>query len=412
MEDIEDNSVPEFNAASPDAGAERLDPDPITQDLDAQIDTMLDEAETNSGEEAGDSSAQESDPAYSRDTAPAPEQPVPQQQPARSNIDPEIAAIEQPRNLSEKNQSNWRKLQETASNYKRQAMEAQILRQQLQQREQQQELPADYEELRKFRQIFDIKNDPEFKTKYDGQINSAKDSVYNILRKNGAPDEVIKSIEAAGGPDKVDQNWWKKNAIDRLPMLDAEMLKKSLVDVVSLKDAQEREIQHAAENADQFMAQRQEQTKNWYHNETGAIEQYVDQMTQNVPWARFQQIPENATQEQIQRIQEHNKSVYGLKQKFDSALWPTTAEDRTNVAAAAVFSHVLTNQLRIEQKMRADMQAQIKRLTAENNSYKGASKVPRPGAKSTSNTRQNTTADRLKMSSADAIDMGLDEASE
>lgn len=424
--DEDNNLVPEFNAASMDGGAEKLNADPISQSTSDHIDSMLDiaEAETASSDTsrdiapAADNSADnfsDNSGSYSRDVS---AQPAQQQQPTQQNngtqqaqIDPEILAIEQPRNLSEKNQSNWRKLQETASAYKRQAAEAEILRQRLEQQQATQQVPKDYEELRKFRQIFDIKNDPEFQTKYDAPISSAKENIYNIMRKNGAPEDVIKSIEAAGGPEKVDQNWWKKNAIDKLPMLDAEVLKKNLVDVVGLKQQQEKEIEFAAENAEKFLQERQEKSKNWYTEETGHIENHISKITENVPWARFQPIPPGASHEQVQRLQEHNKNVWALRQKFDSALWPTTPQDRANVAAAATFSHVLTQQLRVEQKLRSDLESQIKRLTAENNSFKGAAKVPRPGA-GTASSKGSNSSDRLKMSSSDAIDLGLDEASE
>lgn len=421
--DEDNNSVPEFNVASMDGGSEKLNADPITQSTSDQIDSMLDmaEAETSAHDASRDIAPAAADNssdisgAYSRDTAP--QQPQ-QQQPAQQNygtqqaqLDPEILAIEQPRNLSEKNQSNWRKLQETASTYKRQAAEAEILRQRLEQQQTSQQVPQDYEELRKFRQIFDIKNDPEFRTKYDAPISSAKENIYNIMRKNGAPDDVIASIEAAGGPDKVDQNWWKKNAIDKLPMLDGEILKKNLVDVVGLKQQQDKEVEHAAQNAEQFLQERQDKSKNWYAEETNHIENHISKIVENVPWARFQQIPQGASQEQVQRLQEHNKNVWQLKQKFDSALWPTTPQDRANVAAAATFSHVLTQQLRVEQKLRADLESQLKRAVSENNSYKGAAKVPRPGV-GTGNSKASSTADRIKMSASDAIDLGLDEAGE
>jgi hypothetical protein len=428
--DTEDNAVPEFNAANADGGAEKLNADPVTPDVLEHIDSMLDAAEAETQRSDSGDNSQDNSSQYSRDTAPktTEEEQVPrnpdgtfsgtnqqspfQQQQQRSNIDPEIAAIEQPRNLSEKNQSNWRKLQETASMYKRQAAETEALRQRLEQQQREQQLPPDYDELRKFRQIFDIKNDPEFQTKYEAPINSAKETVYSILRKNGAPEDVIKSIEAAGGPDKVDQNWWKKNAIDKLPMLDAEMLKKGLVDVVGLKQQQQQEIEHAAQHAEEYMQQKTQKNTEWYGSETQNIYNHIEKVTENLPWARFQQIPQGATQQQVEKIQAHNKNVHELKQKFDSALWPTTAQDRANVAAAATFSHVLTNQLRMEQQHRNSLQSEVKRLTEENSMLKGSSKIPRPGAKAAGPVKSTTLNDRIKMSASDAIDLGLDEASE
>ena len=233
MEDT-DNIVPEITAANPDGGAERLDADPISAEVHQSLDALLDEAEretspetqpeTNtSNEEDTDTSLEElvSPAAQTTKEAPGVTDPetatadrpessgssVPDQQ-DRTEIDPEIAAIEQPRNLSEKNQNNWRKLQETATLYKKQAQEAEILRQKLAEAEQRPaQTPEDYEELKKFKQIFDIKNDPEFQSKYTQPINQAKENIYNIMRKHGASDEVIQSIEKAGGPDKIDDKW-------------------------------------------------------------------------------------------------------------------------------------------------------------------------------------------------------------
>ena len=410
INDAEDNSVSEPTAAS-GFGNPSLDADRIDDDTDAAIDSLLDEAVKESEETLQPEVEHQPTP-----SVPEPAQvqpgvtPVPPQQ---SQIDPEIAAIEQPRNLSEKNQTNWRKLQETASTYKRQAEEAEVLRQRLVQMEgqqQQYQLPPDYDELRKFRQIFDIKNDPEFQSKYSQPISAAKDNIYNILKKNGASDEVIQSIEKAGGPDKIDSSWWKNNAIDKLPMTDGERLKRNLVDVVDLKEKQEQEIQYAAENVEQIMAQRDEQTTNWYQQETSTIDHHIDSMTKDLPWARFAEIPAGASQEDVQKITKHNETVGALAEKFQTALWPQTAQDRANVAAAAVFSHVLTDELRRTQSTTAQLSAQLKKLTEENSRLKGASKMPRSNVSSSNSSKGSSLNDRIKMSASDAIDVGLDEA--
>lgn len=406
--DTEENYVPEPNAANQDGGAEKLNADPITPDLDAEIDSLIDDA-------GGDSS-----PAPQRainkeiTEALQPESQVPafqQQAPVTPQIpiDPEIAGIEQPRNLSERNQNNWRKLQEAASIYKQQAAEAEILRQRLAQTEQNRTLPEDYEELRRFRQIFDVKNDPEFKSKFEAPISSAEETIYKIMTQNGASEKVIESIKAAGGPDKIDQNWWQQNAISKLPFIDSEKLKKNLIDVVDLRQKQQEEIAYAAENAEQFIAEREEKQKNWYVEETSNINNYVENLTKNVPWARYQQPTSTTTPEEWQKMQQHNSAVRALEDKFSSALWPKNANDRAAVAAAATFSHVLTEQVRIEQRLRAQHEAQIRQLSSELSKLKGLGKVPRQNVTSTS-PKQSSISDRIKMSSSDAIDIGLDEA--
>jgi len=401
-----------------------LDADPIDESTEAHIDSLLDDAlsgvepvfadepvETETVEEVEETIPETSDAPESTETTEAtdaPEAPVTPE----VELDPEIASIEQPRNLSEVNRSNWRKLQETASTYKKQAEEAEQLRQrvaEMESRQQEYKAPDDYEELKKFRAIFDIKNDPEFQSKYNQPIQSAKENIYNILRKNGASEDVIQSIEKAGGPDAVDQSWWKHNAIDKLPLTDSERLKRNLVDVVDLKEKQEKEIENAAQNAEQIIAQREQEKGQWYQQEVQQIDKHIDEITKELPWARFVEAPKDATPEKLEQVQRHNAQVQSLAEKFNSALWPTNAQERANVAAAAVFSHVLTEQLRVEQEAKTKYMTELKSLREENNKLKGAGKVPRQTITGQHSIKSSLN-DRLKMNSMDAIDLGLDEA--
>jgi hypothetical protein len=432
MEDT-DNEVPEITAANRDGGAARLDADPISEDLSQSLDDLLDIAErettpeeqpiTNTTDETTNSdleglspedpqpSVEQPSESIAESSTPAAETTPEEVRQPQVEIDPEIAAIEQPRNLSEKNQSNWKKLQETATIYKRQADEAEFLRQRLAEAEQRPaQTPEDYEELKKFRQIFDIKNDPEFQSKYAEPIASAKENIYGIMRKHGATDEVIQSIEKAGGPDKIDDNWWKQNALDKLPLTDAKRLERSLVDVVELKERQDAEIAHAAEHGEEILAQRQNQSQEWYQQENTGIRNTIEEMTKEVPWARYQEVPQNATDEQIGKITAHNNAVASLEEKFNSALWPQNANQRASVAAAAVLSHVLTNQLRTEQSTRATLEAQLKKLEAENSQLKGASRIPRQNVNTQQVNKSTDLNSRIKMNASDAIDLGLDEA--
>lgn len=402
-------------------GNPSLDADPIDESTESHIDSLLDDAlnavDPTESTERNEEVVQEEveQPLENTEVTETQEEvPVetPETQISEVEIDPEIASIEQPRNLSEQNRSNWRKLQETASTYKKQAEEAELLRQrvaEMESRQQEFKTPDDYEELKKFRAIFDIKNDPEFQSKYNQPIQSAKENIYNILRKNGASEAVIESIEKAGGPDSVDQSWWKNNAIDKLPLTDAERLKRNLVDVVDLKEKQDQEIANAAENAEQILAQREQEKGQWYQQEVQQIDKHIDDLTKELPWARYAEVPKDANPEKLEQIQRHNAQVKSLQEKFESALWPTNAQERANVAAAAVFSHVLTEQLRIEQDAKARYMAELKALREENTKLKGAGKIPRQTITG-QHTIKTNLSDRIKMPAADAIDMGLDEA--
>jgi hypothetical protein len=432
MSDENENIVPEATAANANLGAPSLDADRIDASTDSLIDSLLDQAEdsqSNQPPEIPDEPDDKEkdivlDDLDNTPTTTTPENvntPEPVETPSvettpistsETEIDPEIAAIEQPRNLSESNQSNWKKLQETATQYKKQAVEAEQLRQRVQELEQRPtQTPTDYEELKKFRAIFDTENDPEFKSKYDVPIQSAKENIYNILKKNGASDDVIKSIEDAGGPDKISQEWWKKQAIDRLPLTDAERLKKNLVDVIDLKENRVKEIGDTAEKREEFLQNRQNALIEKYHTSQQEIYQYTSELTKDIPWAQYRQVDPSLPADKLEEIKKHNAGVDLLSQQFDSALWPKTSQERAEVAAAAVASRVLSEQLRYEQTTKVSMQQKLDAVTKELTALKNAGRVPKANPTPANVQKTSSVQDRIKMNASDAIDLGLDEAS-
>jgi hypothetical protein len=430
-----DNVVPDKGVVG--FGGPSLDPDPTDDSFLDEFDKLDDKLDAEAAKEEApaepapvenptedenflNDGLNEPTPEHTNDTAATPTEatdPATQVQPEQpiqdtTEIDPEIAAIQEPRNVSEESKENWKKMREIASRYKKEASEAEVLRQRLAQFEQQPpvQTPADYEELKKFKQIFDLKNDPDFHSKYETPINSATESIYSILKKNGASDETINSIQQAGGPNKVSETWWKQNVIDKLPLTDAERLKRNLVDVVDLHEKRDQEIAQTAQQAEQILEQRKTEKLRWYQNETTEINKEVEEITKEAPWARYREVPQEATPEQIQEIQKHNASVSDLAEKFQHALWPKSAGERTRVAAAAVLSHKLVEQLKLEQQMRSGLQAQLKKIETENSQLKMAGRAPKASANVTSSKVNPGTNDRWRMNAGDAIDMGLDEA--
>jgi hypothetical protein len=408
----EENAVPEITAANPDGGAARLDADPIDQSTSDTIDSLLDQAE------AEDNSQDNSKPVFKNDQTQSVENNnIAEEKNGTSSetsddIDPEIAAIQTPAGMSEKQVSNWEKLRRSASEYKKQAAEVEILRQKLAEQQQTQKLPEDYEELKRFRATFDLKSDPEFQSKYDKPINEASENIYSLLRKHKASEDVIKSIQEAGGPGKVAKSWWKKNAIDRLyqteDFTDARRLENALVQIDDVENSRQADLQMAETNQQQWMAQKAQEREQRYQQEGAEIGGYVEKITENVPWAKFQEIPKNATQEQIEKINTHNASVRDLESKFSSALYPKTASERAAVAAAATLSHVVTNQLRLEQTEKSRMRSEMDRLVKENNALKASGKMPKSSVAGTQS--KPASNNRITMNSSDAIDLGLDEA--
>jgi hypothetical protein len=231
------------------------------------------------------------------------------------------------------------------------------------------------------------------------------------MKQHGASDELLQSIEQQGGPDKIDQKWWQ-STLSKLPMTDAERLKRSIVDVADLSEKRVGEIMNSAQNAEQYYKSRDEALVERFTKQEEESLNYIQEQikAQNADWALPKEIPSGATPEQRKAIESHNAQAAQLEQMFYGAMYPQTPQARADVAAAAAMSHMLTNQLRTEQTARQRMEAQIKQLSDENNRLKGAGRMPRQNLATASSNRPASVSDRLKMSSSDAIDMGLDEA--
>lgn len=415
---MDPNEVPEINAANRDGGAEDLNADPVSQSLSDSIDHALDAAENATG-----------NPDISPDISSRYERNVNTQQPDQKQVgdtqfpanfgtnpgtkqddfDPDLAM---PPNMSEKQQSNWRKLSDRYAAVKKEAAEAAVLRQQLAQLEQRQQMPPDYEELRRFRQVWDMQNDPSWKARYDKPISERKERIYDLLRKHKAGDDVIKAIEDAGGPSKVPADWWYSNAINRLQKangLDAKRLETALMEIDDLEQNRQKDLAGASENQQAWLQEREQEMRATWERESNDVNSYLDNITKDVPWARYQDIPIGATPEQIQRIQAHNAGVQDLEQKYVSAINASTGVERASVAAAATLSHVLVPQLQYEQKQNARLQSELARLNKELASIKGAGRMPRNQVAGQMPAGGNLS-NRMNMSPMDAIDLGLQEA--
>ena len=424
-----DNFVPEPTAANRDGGAAKLDADPISETLDQSIDNLLDEAERETIPDQPPTENQPDNTPVAPVIAPTPDKgatengllpdgnvnpPVVDAEQKQFQVDPEIAAIEQPRNLSEKNQSNWRKLQETATTYKQQAAQLQSAYEQAIQQQGQVQAPEDYQHLKEFQLLFDIKNDSDFKAEFDVPLSKAHENIYAIMKANGAPDSVIEKMKQEGGPEKIDQHWWKEHAIDKLPLSESEQLKKNLLECYDITEKRKEKHAFIESHAKELL-----QFKETYDREIVDIENtiaydYANEITQqnNAEWARYKQMPQNATPEQIEKINQHNAEVQGYEQKYLSALRPQNAKEKAAIAAAAVLSHKLVADMERELAYRQKLETSIQKLAAENSKLKGASRMPRQNIATASQNKTQTLNDRIKMNPSDAIDLGLDEAGE
>jgi len=420
-DNIEENYVPETNAVNRDGGAAKLDADPINQSSSDAFDSLLDSIES------GADTTQDNSNQYTRNV----QQDSSTQQGFRDQnsgtnsrtapdeLDPEIAAIQPPQGMSEKQMGNWESMRKSLSDYKKQAAETSILKQRLEDLQtqaaqmQQPQLPPDYQEWRQRAAILDIQNDPSFRAKYDAPINESKGTIYSLLRKYDVPEESIKAIEEKGGPTKITEAWWKTQIIDKLQGLgkftDARRIENAMAQIEDVEAARDGELKQAKENSEQWLHQKEYEKYESAVRDWEDEQSYIEELTQNTPF-RFQEVPPSATPEQVQKIESHNATMQDLAGKYDSAKNARTPKEKAAVYAAAVYSHVLTRQLQFEQTARKQDADTIKKLMSENSALKGAGRAPRSNVNNSNARPSNNLSDRIKMSAGDAIDAGLDEA--
>lgn len=405
-----------MDGAEDDFTVENLDAEPISADLDSHIDSMLDAAEAANSGTSGDNTSEGGLAEQAQKLAES-QQSTPQQQ-QQQTPDDDISAIAEPEGMSEKNRSNWQRLRETAATYKKQAAEAEQLRQRIAELEKgqpQTTAPEDYEELKKFKATFDIQNDPSFRQKFSDQIDKASQGIYGLLKKWKASDETITAIQNVGGPSKVPLSWWKTNVIDKLAAseetyLDARKIENALAQLDDIEAEMQSEIESAKQNADGWYKNKMEEFQQNFNKNHEEAWKHVDELTKDIPAFRYKEVPQNASQEELAKINSHNEYVKDLEGKYMSALYPKTVKDAATVAAAATLSHILTHQLEVEQKEKASLLAELNQLRGRMGAVSGAGRMPKSNASTVVAQPQVSSASRISMNSLDAIEAGLSEA--
>lgn len=405
-----------MDGAEDDFTVENLDAEPISADLDSHIDSMLDAAEAANSGTSGDNTSEGGLAEQAQKLAES-QQPTPTQQ-QQQTPDDDIAAIAEPEGMSEKNRSNWQRLREAAATYKKQAAEAEQLRQRIAELEKgqpQTTAPEDYEELKKFKATFDIQNDPSFRQKFSDQIDKASQGIYGLLKKWKASDETITAIQNVGGPSKVPLSWWKTNVIDKLAAseetyLDARKIENALAQLDDIEAEMQSEIENAKQNADGWYKNKMEEFQQNFNKNHEEAWKHVDELTKDIPAFRYKEVPQNASQEELAKINSHNEYVKDLEGKYMSALYPKTVKDAATVAAAATLSHILTHQLEVEQKEKASLLAELNQLRGRMGAVSGAGRMPKSNASTVVAQPQVSSASRISMNSLDAIEAGLSEA--
>jgi Tfp pilus assembly protein PilN len=325
----------------------------------------------------------------------------------------DIEKLTPPEDISPKNVVNFQKLREVASHYKQSAVRVPELEKTIADLQAKlgspdalpEPLRKELDELRSFRRIFDTENDPEFKKQFDEKISTLDNEVLDLMIRKGFPKEEAEKLRSMG-IDSIPSDWWQKNVLEKLPFVDRERIQKRLAERADLLDTKQAEIQKFQAQRESTLAQTSEQREQEVQRTQAEINQHIDDITKELPWARYITIDDKMTPEDKTKAEAHNKEVDVLAGHLNEALFPKTTRARAEVAAAAVASVRLASSVR-------DLAARLKTANEESEKYKKqveeirlAGRAPRaaavPDGKATP-TPGNSTDE-------DAIEVGLREA--
>lgn len=333
--------------------------------------------------------------------------PEPQSETAPADLD--LDAIQPPQDISPRNLVNFNKLREVAKHYKTEAsraaeLEAQVRELQSRQGGLSEDIEKELNELRMFRRVFDTENDPEFQREFNEKIGSLDEDILAILRKNGLPEQTEKQLRETG-LDQVAPSWWEKSILEKLSFVDRERVQKRLAERADIHEQKHRELEKFASRREEYLQNSEQQRMQEFQNLQTEIYQHVDKLTESVPWARFREPSPNATPQEVKEIEEHNKAVQELEKNFQEALFPSSAQARAEVAAAAVASTRLASSVQDLASRLQESNAKAEKLQKELDAIRSAGKAPssRPATRKAA----SETNDTGKLSDEDAIEQGL-----
>lgn len=311
-------------------------------------------------------------------TVPATEPQAPQ--PGSKEYDQEIDGIDQPKNLNPKNQANWKALRDTAHKYKvRYEDSIKYLAEIKPQigvvpKETQQEL----ESLRSYRRQFDIENDPEFKQKYDVALTNNDNDIYDILKSVQAEDSLIQDIKTKG-ISNIQRSFWDEKIFAPLMKSGipkenqaAVLIKNKLDNHIQLDFERHKAVVEASKGQSQWLKDRETREVNQRTEDVKVLNTRLSEIQTQIPWAKLQEVPTNATPEQKAAIESNNAIYKRMEPIFEKALGAKDPHTKFETAVAACMAFKLSEDIDV-------FKAENARLLAENMKLKKAGQTNAAG---------------------------------
>lgn len=390
----------------------QTDTDAVSSGLDAVIanaDASETKPETSEAE-------QTQEPVQNEGETQQLEQPNQPEQP-QSDLD----KIQPPEKISEQGLRGWKALKSTAEQYKVKAtqLEQEVARlnqerETIQSQSLSPEIQQELDNLRRLQYMQHVDQDPTFVEKYVKPSEAKSNEIYNLLKKNGASEDHIKSLTEADAVRNYDNKWWQETILAPLmsgPNSSAETRKAAVVieqrlkEVLTLDYEKDQAIEQAKGNWQTYQQQQTEQQQQAVQREQQDVNGFVSNIANEVPWAKIQEIPKGATPEQRAEIEQSNKFFKEIAEPvFIEAYHANTPLQRAQLAGIAVLAQRQVMELQCAYGTIQQKDAMIKQLQGKIDGIKSASKIPR----TTGRVNSDTPKVGVNTDDRSAISAGLD----
>lgn len=272
------------------------------------------------------------------------------------------------------------------------------------------EVQKELEELRAFQEVQLIEKSPVFAQKYEAPITQAEEGLYNYLKEQGCPEEILEEIKA-DGIDKW-EGWNELLSHFKHPLRRSKA-EKMIVDFGVAKEARDRAITELQGKRDQLSQEETKVREAEIHNWSRGIATEMSGLLKEEEWANLKDIPANATKEVKESIEAHNKMVKELGSESHQRIIGSYNRDPKVIAETvhrALRANILAKEVAEKDKSLTAAQARIKELEdmiasrRKAGSPSQANNGPRSTVTGAEDPKVSTPGDDMDLSADDAFD--------
>lgn len=243
------------------------------------------------------------------------------------------------------------------------------------------EATKELEELRTFRRSVDIENDPEFRGRFDGKIETNNNAIMSKLAEAGMGQEQIDAIKKLGGPEQVD---WEP-LLPKLPVALRRFVEAKLVQNEDLRTEKKDTVAQARKDPSVFEKQKVEQRSK-------VLVETANQHLSKLAWTVEKPIPANATPEEKAKLTAANavaKQAQGLVQDALKDYNPATFAElavgtafahkfKSDLEAATAEKSKLAENLAKVEKERDALKTELGKIKSASSTHRGSTTTPPP----------------------------------